>query len=294
MCTRKSMTRWTGVLRRFAVRRLAVGAEDEAALAANVLPATRRMHRVTACAALVAMLNLAACTSPDSTPPKKGPIVAVDPATAGTIEVQVDYSGAPPTASVINMAGTPACAALHPQPVPAQTLLVQDGHLANAVVYIQSGLGDRAFATPETAVLLDQQGCLYVPHVVALMVGQPLEIRNSDPEAHNVHGRPRVLDAWNFLMSRPGSSRTLRFDREEVGVPVGCDIHPWMRAYISVFDHPYFAVTPASGQATLGNVPPGEYVVAAWHEALGTRVQPVTVPKSGTASVRFTFQPAER
>jgi plastocyanin len=169
---------------------------------------------------------------------------------------------------------------------------VANGRLANAVVYIKSGLGDRAFAAPQSPVLLDQHGCLYDPHVVALMVGQPLEFRNSDPEAHNVHGRPKDVDAWNFLMSRPGSTRSVTFDKPEVGIPVGCDIHPWMRAYASVFDHPYFAVTPSSGAATLTPVPAGDYVVAVWHETLGTLVQPVSVPAKGTATLQFAFAPA--
>ena len=97
---------------------------------------------------------------------------------------------------------------------------VSNGRLANAVVYIKSGLGDRAFAAPAEPVVIDQKGCLYDPRVVAVMVGQPLQFRNSDQEAHNVHGRPKEVDSWNFLMSRPGSTRDVKFDEPEVGIPV--------------------------------------------------------------------------
>lgn len=246
-----------------------------------------RLASLTACAAAAI---LAGCSDSDSAPPKpKGPITPVDAATAGSIEVQVAYTGAPPTPKVINMSGTAACAALHSEPVLEQSVAVKDGRLANAVVYIMSGLGERAFTAPSAPVVIDQQGCLYDPRVVALMAGQALEFRNSDQEAHNVHGRPQVVKAWNFLMSRPNSSREVVLDRAEVGIPISCDVHPWMRAYASVFDHPYFAVTPDTGSVTLTTVPPGDYVVGVWHETLGTLSQPVTVPARGVARLQFTY-----
>jgi len=221
--------------------------------------------------------------------PAKRPVTPVDPATAGSIRVQVTYDGPVPTPRVINMNGTPACAALHPQPVFYQSLVLNGGRVADAFVYIDSGLGDRGFAAPSTPVVIDQKGCLYDPHVAGVMVGQPLEFRNSDQEAHNVHGRPKQVAEWNFLMSRPGSTRNVTFDRPEVGIPVGCDVHPWMRAYVSVFDQPYFAVTPSDGTVTLKPVPPGEYTVAVWHETLGSLKKPVTLPPSGTVNLDFAY-----
>jgi plastocyanin len=162
--------------------------------------------------------------------------------------------------------------------------------LADAVVYLKSGLGDRAFAAPTQPVTIDQKGCLYEPRIAAVMVGQTLQFRNSDQEAHNVHGRPKEVEGWNFLMSRHNSTRDVSFDKPEVGILVSCDVHPWMRAYVSVFDNPYFAVTPNDGTVALQSVPPGDYVVAVWHATLGTLVKPVTVPPSGTAQVQFTFR----
>jgi plastocyanin len=242
-------------------------------------------------ALVVAVAVMTSCSKSESGPAQpKGPVTPVDPSTAGSIEVQVSYSGAPPTPNVLNMSSVPACAALHPNPVVEPSLVVTDGRLANAVVYIKSGLAERGFPAPTEAVVIDQKGCLYDPHIAAVMVGQPLQFRNSDTEAHNVHGRPRIVDAWNFLMSRPNSTRDVSFDNPEVGIPVSCDIHPWMRAYVSVFDNPYFAVTPRDGTVTLRSVPPGDYVVAAWHETLGTLVRPVSLPASGTATVQFDFR----
>src|SRR5579862_3895917 len=251
-----------------------------------------RRHARLAMAAALAIAMGCSKSEPAATP--KGPVMPVDPTTAGTIDVEVSYSGPPTSPAVINMSSTPACAKLHADPVLDPSLIVADGRLANAVVYIKSGLGDRGFNPPAEPVVIDQRGCLYDPHVAAVMIGQPLQFRNSDSEPHNVHGRPREVDGWNFLMSRPNSTRDVSFDKPEVGIPVSCDVHPWMHAYVSVFDNPYFAVTPPDGRVTLRQVPPGNYVVAAWQESLGTLVQTAAVPASGTAHVQFTFRAPER
>ena len=235
---------------------------------------------------------LVGCTDSSSQPQKKVIPTPVDPATAGRIDVQVRYEGSVPPPKVIDMRSAGQCADAHSEPVYDQSLMVEGGGLANAVVWIKDGLQHWVFAPPEDVVVVDQKGCVYAPHVAAAMVGQAFEFRNSDREAHNVHGRPQLLSGWNFLLSHPGASQRLSFDKPEVAVPVGCDIHPWMRAYVAVLENPYFAVTPASGAATLAQVPPGTYVVAAWHETLGTREQSVTLGPSGTATVRLTFAPA--
>lgn len=250
-------------------------------------------NRFLACLAFCLLaVSLAACSDSSSAPaaaPRN--VTPVDAATAGAITVQVGYSGAASAPKAINMAGVPACAALHSEPVFETPIAVADGRLANAVVYIQSGFGERGFAPPTEPVVVDQKGCLYNPRVAAVMVGQPLQFLNSDAEGHNVHGKPTIADGWNFLMSRQGSTRDVMLAKPELGIPVGCDIHPWMRAYVSGFDNPYFALTPADGTATLRNVPPGTYVLGVWHETLGILVKPVTLPPSGSATVDFQYQP---
>jgi plastocyanin len=235
------------------------------------------------------VVMLASCS--DSSAPPKQTVVAtpVDPATAGTIHVDVSYTGAVPTPKIFDMHIAAQCAAQHQEPVYDSSLLVQDGHLANTVVWIKEGLEKWVFAPPAETVVIDQKGCLYHPHVAAAMVAQPVEFVNSDPEAHNVHASPQVVSGFNFLMSRQGSKRALMFDKPEVAVPVGCDIHPWMSAYVAIVANPYFAVTPANGSVTLANVPPGEYVIAAWHEKLGTKEQRVTLEPRGAASLQFAY-----
>ncbi|MBI3784574.1 MAG: hypothetical protein HY270_14365 [Deltaproteobacteria bacterium] len=226
------------------------------------------------------------CSDSSSTSP---PVVGtpVDPATAGSIRIEVVYKGDPPAAKEISMRSAPQCAAAHDGPVYDQSLLVTDHHLQNAVVWIKKGLDSWVFSPPSEPVMIDQKGCLYEPRVAAAMVHQPIVFRNSDAEAHNVHGRPQILSTWNFMMSRPGATRTLTFDKPEVGVPIGCDIHPWMAGSITVVGNPYFGVTKADGIVNLTKVPPGDYVVGVWHEKLGVKEQPVTLSPSGTASLKF-------
>jgi plastocyanin len=238
--------------------------------------------------ATVLAVLLAACSN-SSPPPSAVVPTPVDPATAGSIEVSVTYAGAVPPPKTLDMRSAAQCAAAHTEPVFDQSLVVQDGHLANAVVWIKDGLQGWVFAPPTAPAIIDQKGCIYEPHVAAAMVGQPVQFLNSDREAHNVHGRPTLLSAWNFLLSRPGSAQTLRFDKPETGIPVGCDIHPWMRGYLSVLANPFFAVTPASGSVTLSQVPPGKYVIAVWHEKLGTKEQPLTLEPRGAANVQLVF-----
>jgi len=216
-------------------------------------------------------------------------VTPVDPATAGAIIAQVRFAGPVPTPVAINMAAAGRCADLHPEPVFDQPVQSSGGKLADTLVYIESGLGERTFRFPTEPVVINQRGCLYHPRSVALMVGQPLEFHNSDPEAHNVHGRPVEVHAWNFMMSRPGATRTLYFDAPEIGIRVGCDIHPWMRAYVSVLSHPYFGVSDRDGTVKLTNVPPGHYVVAAWHPTLGERRGEVTLAPGGTQTVNLQY-----
>ena len=232
---------------------------------------------------------LAACSDATPTGEPAAGTTTVDPATAGTIDVQVRYAGPAPTAQPLNMRSAPQCAAAHTEPVLDPSLVVQDGRLVNAFVWIKKGFEGKTFTAPTDPVTMDQKGCMYVPHVVGAMVSQPVTFLNSDPEPHNVHGRPEVVTPWNFMTSRQGSSRSITFDRSEVAVPVGCDIHPWMRGYVGVVDHPYFGVTPASGAVTLAKVPPGTYTVGVWHETLGTQEQVVTLDKSGAVKLEFVF-----
>ena len=211
----------------------------------------------------------------------------IDPATAGAITGTVTFDGAPPAMDELRLTGE--CASRHSGPVPTGDLIVHDGHLANVFVYVSDGLGARTFAVASTSVTIDQKGCLYEPHVIAAQTCQPIRFVNSDAFLHNVHGTPSQSPAWNFGMSVRGSERTVKIDHPEVMVEVRCDVHPWMHAYIGVLDHPYSAVTGPDGRFALNGLPPGDYVVRAWHERLGTRDSKVSIAAGETKDVAFAY-----
>jgi carboxypeptidase family protein len=146
------------------------------------------------------------------------------------------------------------------------------------------------FPAPTTPVEIDQQGCNYTPHIVAMQANQPLKIKNNDDTLHNIHPRPTVNAEFNIGQPRKGMESTKTFDKKEVMFPVGCDVHPWMRAYISVLDHPFYAVTKEDGTFEIKGLPPGDYEVEAYHEKLKTQTQKVTVKAGEPAKVDFAFK----
>jgi plastocyanin len=235
---------------------------------------------------LVLALAVAACGGNTACDVSRTP-TPIDAATTGTIAGNVRVTGAVPPSTPVQMTGE--CSALHQGAATAGDVLVHDGRVENAFVWIKSGLGDRVFAVPTTPVVVDQKGCLFQPRVAGAQVCQPVEFRNSDALLHNVHGTPAASDAWNFGLGVQGSHRTVRLEKPEVMVVTRCDVHPWMRAYLGVVDHPFFAVTGADGRFELHGVPAGDYVVGAWHEVFGTLEARVTVAPGKTETVDFSY-----
>lgn len=147
-----------------------------------------------------------------------------------------------------------------------------EGRIANVLVRVKSGLSpDARWDAPSEPVLLDQQGCVFVPHVIALRSGQALQVRNSDPLVHNVNVRPTRPrnDASNRSLAPHSNDLTLVFDAPETGIPLRCDIHPWMQASVHVLEHPFFALTRADGSFEIAGLPPGAYEFELVHEWLG-------------------------
>jgi hypothetical protein len=251
-----------------------------------MVAAVRRIRLV----ALATTLGIAACGGEDRCANRPAP-TSIDRTTTGTIRGTVRFEGTPPAMRPLAVQGDAQCAAQHEGPVSAGDALVRDGRVENVFVYVKDGLGDRVFAVPETAVEIDQAGCLYKPHVAGAQVCQPVRFLNSDALLHNVHGTPTQSRPWNFGMAVQGSKRDVRIDKAEVAIEVRCDVHPWMRCYLGVVDHPYFAVTGADGAFTLSGLPPGDYVVGAWHERFGAREQRVSVGAKETKEVSFTYGP---
>lgn len=196
-------------------------------------------------------------------------VTPIDSATAGSISGVVFYTGAPPVAQELKIAGNPECSSLQHGPLYSEALLVQDGRLINAFVYIKAGLEDTVFGVPEEAVRIDNRRCIYVPHVAGAQVQQAVQLVNSDPTLHNMNIMAKYNNSLNFGFPVQGMKRTHRFSKAEVMLSLKCDVHPWMRAYLGVLDHPFFKVTGPDGSYNFEGVPPGNYSVAVWHETLG-------------------------
>ena len=176
---------------------------------------------------------------------------------------------------------------------PLRTIVLGEGQtLANVYVAIKSGFGDREFATPRSAVLLDQVGCAYRPRVIGLMTHQVLIVRNSDDTMHNIHVELGYAAAFNPVQHGKGDERTLRFSKPEIGKIVRCDVHPWMTGWIHVSDHPFFAVTAIDGAYSIPGLPPGEYEILAWHERFkdAPLISKVKVEAGKASTLDFTFE----
>lgn len=241
---------------------------------------------------IAAGCNRKSIESSQQEPAEPAPTATVDPATAGSITGSVKLDGQPPVLRPINMSAEPACQKLHPTPVmPPEVVAGADGALANVVVYIKGGnLEKYRFAVPSQPVVVDQRGCMYEPHVVALLTNQKLEVKNDDQATHNVHALPTTNPEWNE--SQPISAPPIieRFAQQEMAIPIRCNVHPWMKAYVFVFKYPYYAITGQDGMFEIKNLPPGTYTLEAWQEKYGVEDQSVTLGPKESKQVAFTFK----
>lgn len=203
---------------------------------------------------------------------------------------RVFFKGQAPAPKSIRMNQDAVCAAVGGESVYSEEIVLNpDSTLANVFVYVKAGLGQKRYPVPATAVILDQHNCRYVPHVVGLQVGQTLKILNSDLTFHNVHAAAKINKPFNLGMSKVEKVKTRTFDQAEVMIPLQCNVHPWMSAYVGVLEHPFFEVTDSTGSFELEAMPAGEYVVAAWHEVFGSMVQEVKLAENETKTLDFIF-----
>jgi hypothetical protein len=156
-------------------------------------------------------------------------------------------------------------------------------------VWVKSGLEGKNFAPPTTPVTLDQKGCVYEPHVIGIQANQALSVTNSDPFTHNVHPLPKNNPEDNRSQTAGAAPAEFKFPRQEVMIAVKCNIHPWMRSYIAVVNHPFFAVSGADGSFSIQGLPPGTYTIEAVHESLGNKEAQVTVGASETGEANFNY-----
>jgi hypothetical protein len=205
-----------------------------------------------------------------------------------TLSGKVAFNGAPPPVKADKrIADDKVCDALHKEAPPREELLVDAaGGVRWAFVYVKKGLEGKTFKAPAEAPLLDQAGCRYAPHVMGLQVGQPLDIRSSDPVIHNVHGLPFTNKEFNFSQAK-GAVNRIVFNQTEVMVKVKCDVHSWMSAWIGVLDHPFFAVTDAAGRYEIKGLPAGKYTVAVWQEGCLPTEQELEVSKAATLDFKI-------
>ena len=215
-----------------------------------------------------------------------GPVLA-----ASAITGTVTYSGKVPSLKPLAMDADPVCASKHSSPVPSEVLTLGPGNtLANVMVRVKSPVPAGAAPAAKPAVI-DQKGCQYHPHVLGVLVGQKLQIKNSDGLLHNVHALPKVNTPFNMAMPANRTEADATFGKEEGMFLVKCDVHPWMSAYVGVFSHPYFAVSGKDGKFSLPAIAPGTYEIEAWHEKLGTKNGSVTVADGKPATIDFSFAP---
>ena len=218
----------------------------------------------------------------------------------GTISGVISYNGTPPAPKKIDTTADPVCGQKNPNLTTDDTM-VKDGKLANTFIYIKDGtveggkkLADYSWPVPPEPVKLDQNGCHYAPHVLGIMVNQKISITNSDATQHNIHPTPKLNTEWNQTQANGAPPIEKTFGRAEVLIPVKCNQHPWMKAYIGVMKNPLYAVSAADGTFTIPKVPAGKYTIVAWREGAQPEEQPmeVTVTANGTAKADFAFPKA--
>jgi len=247
-----------------------------------------RIHSTSGIAIVIAAVLTAACGGGGSA---ERPAATAKPDGPGVVTGKISFDGDAPARTPVRMAADPNC--MTGRESLSETIIVgPDKGIKNVFVYVKDGLGDRVYETPSKPIVMDQQGCRYEPHVFGVHVGQPVEIRNSDPTLHNVHAIPKSNGEFNFGQQPKTPPVVKTFDKPEIGVSFRCDVHGWMRAYANVVTHPFYAVTQEDGTFEIKGLPPGSYTLEAWHERLGTQTQQVTIADGNpNVTAAFTFKP---
>ena len=207
----------------------------------------------------------------------------------GSITGTITFEGKAPKMRPLKLDADPICV-VNNEIAPKKEWLILDENkgVKNVLVFVTEGL-NIDYSPPEEPVVIDQKGCIYSPHVLGIMAGQQLDILNNDGTLHNIHALPKVNKEFNKAQPRSKKKLSVKFEKPEAPFKVKCDVHPWMGAYIGVFDHPCFAVSGDDGTYIISDLKPGEYVIEAWHEKLGSQTANVTVSDSA-AHQDFTFK----
>ena len=207
----------------------------------------------------------------------------------GSISGTIKFEGKGPKMKPLRIDADPICVANNEVSPRREWLILDENNgIKNVLVFVTEGLNNE-YTPPEEPVIIDQKGCVYRPHVMGIMAGQQLDILNNDGTLHNIHALPKVNKEFNKSQPRSKKKLSVKFEKPEAPFKIKCDVHPWMGAYIGVFDHPCYSVTANDGTFEITGLNPGTYAIEAWHEKLGTQTATVTIEDS-TVTQDFTFK----
>jgi hypothetical protein len=211
-------------------------------------------------------------------------------ARAGEISGTITLKGTPPKEKDITpLKDDPTCGKLHTEmPTTHFYVVGGKGELADVVVSVQ-GISGKSSGATAAPVILDQKGCEYLPQIFAVQTDQKIQVKNSDPVLHNVHDLPTVTGnkEQNMAQMPNGPDLSFSFSKPEEFLKFKCDVHPWMFAWASVFDHPYFAISGKDGTFKIANVPAGKYTLKAAHRKAGTATLEIEVKEGAPTKADF-------
>ena len=207
--------------------------------------------------------------------------VAIAFVDAGTLKGHVKFDGKAPKSKRLKMDADPVCGASHSGPVYSESFkMAADGSMAEAIVYLKNV--SYSGGSPADPVVLDQKGCIYNPHVLGMVAGQELLIKNSDATLHNIHSRPNVNKEFNVAMPKVVKEKKASFAKSEP--------EPFYIKWVLVSDHPYFAVTDTNGNFSIDGIPAGSYEVVCWQEKFKKMPLTATVTVGDGETIKdFTF-----
>ena len=238
-------------------------------------------------AGILAFALATALTSAKYSDPDKKPYIGTGQ--EGSLSGNVTFEGEPPHPRKIDTSADPVCSQANPK-LKTEDIVTENGALANVLVFVVNrGLEDYTFEPVLSPATLQHDGCRYVPRVMAIRVGQPLQIFNLDQTQHNTHPNPKANPEWNQSQGIGAPAIERVFEKPEVAIPFRDNQHPWEKAYVGVFSHPFFAVSDTSGNYRIEGLPPGTYEVVAWHESLGAKTEKVVVRPRENQVMGFNF-----
>jgi len=217
-----------------------------------------------------------------------GAYEAMEVTDGGTISGEVKFDGTPPARKKLEITkDVDVCGKT--EKFSEDLVVGENGGIQYAIVHLSNIEKGKKLEVPEQNPVLDQNGCQYAPHVLTFPAGSSVNILNNDGILHNIHTYSEKNPAFNKAQPKFRKKLTQKFDQPELAIRVACDAHGWMGGWFFVQDHPYYAVTDATGAFQLTDVPPGDYELKVWHETLGESTQNVSVKAKEDAKVSFTM-----